>query len=102
MNKEELIWYFSDGSYITGEDAYNYLKNKELQFKKLIMKNKKTIDEISKFNSFDVIVYGDDYDSKMNVYDRVLNAGENLSIIVILMEEMIEEIEEVLNNDRGL
>lgn len=96
MLKEELIWYFSDGSYITGEDAYNYLENKELKFKELKMRNKKIMEEITKLNSLD------DYDSKMSIYDRVLKTGENLSIIVILMEEMIEEIEEVLNNDRGL
>ena len=90
MDNEKLVWYLSNGESIVGDDAYDFLNKKMIKYGNLIDKIDSKLIECLKFN---VKEYDGDIDY------CVMETGERLSLIEILLEELLSDINAVLGRD---
>ena len=90
MDNEKLVWYLSNGESIVGDDAYDFLNKKMIKYGNLIDKIDSKFIECLKFN---VKEYDGDIDY------CVMETGERLSMIKILLEELLSDINAVLGRD---
>ena len=90
MDNEKLVWYLSNGESIVGDDAYDFLNKKMIKYGNLIDKIDSKLIECLKFN---VKEYDGDIDC------CVMETGERLSLIEILLEELLSDINAVLGRD---
>ena len=90
MENKELVWYLSNGNYIENEDAYKYLNNEMNKYESLIDKIDSKLIECLKLNV-------KEYDGSIDYC--VMETGERLSTIEILLEELLKDIKVVLGRD---
>ena len=90
MENKELVWYLSNDESIKGDDAYAFLNKKMIKFENLISKIDSKLVECLKLN---VKEYDGDIDY------CVMETGERLSMIEILLEELLNDINAVLDED---
>ena len=90
MDNEKLVWYLSNGESIVDDDAYDFLNKKMIKYGNLIDKIDSKLIECLKFN---VKEYDGDIDY------CVMETGERLSMIKILLEELLNDINVVLDED---
>ena len=90
MENKKLIWYLSNGDFIEGDEARVYLNKEMYKYENLISKIDSKLVECLKLN---VKEYDGDIDY------CVMETGERLSLIEILLEELLNDIKTVLNRD---
>lgn len=90
MENKKLVWYLSNGDFIEGDEARAYLKKEMYKYKNLIGKIDSKLVECLKLN---VKEYDGDIDY------CVMETGERLSTIEILLEELLNDINAVLDKD---
>ena len=90
MENKELAWYLSNGKSVEDYETYNYLSKEMNKYEKLISKIDSILVECLKLN---VKEYDGDIDY------CVMETGERLSVIEILLEELVDDINVVLDED---
>ena len=90
MENKKLIWYLSNGDFIEGDEARVYLNKEMYKYENLISKIDSKLVECLKLN---VKEYDGDIDY------CVMETGERLSLIEILLEELLNDINAVLDRD---
>ena len=90
MENKKLVWHLSNDDYIEGDKAYVFLNKKMIKYGNLIDKIDSKLIECLKFN---VKEYDGDIDY------CVMETGERLSLIEILLEELLSDINAVLGRD---
>lgn len=93
MENKKLVWYLSNGEFIEDDEAYDYLKKEMNRYEVLIGKIDSKLVECLKLN---VKEYDGDIDY------CVMETGERLSLIEILLEELLNDISVVLDADDPL
>ena len=93
MENKKLIWYLSNGDFIEGDEARVYLNKEMYKYENLISKIDSKLVECLKLN---VKEYDGDIDY------CVMETGERLSLIEILLEELLNDISVVLDADDPL
>ena len=90
MENKKLVWHLSNGESIKDDDAYIFLNKKMNMFENLISEIDSKLVECLKLNVKECD--GDiDY--------CVMETGERLSTIEILLEELLNDIDVVLDED---
>ena len=90
MENKELVWYLSNGEFIEDGDAYNFLNKRMKKYENLISKIDSKLIECLKLNV-------KEYDGSIDYC--VMETGERLSLIEILLEELLNDIKTVLDRD---
>ena len=90
MENKKLVWYLSNGKFIEDDEAYDYLKKEMNRYEILIGKIDSKLVECLKLN---VKEYDGDIDY------CVMETSERLSLIEILLEELLSDINAVLDED---
>ena len=90
MENKELAWYLSNGKSVEDYEIYNYLNKEMNKYEKLISKIDSKLVECLKLN---VKEYDGDIDY------CVMETGERLPVIEILLEELVDDINVVLDED---
>ena len=90
MENKKLVWYLSNGDYIEGDKAHVFLNKKMNKYENLINEIDSKLIECLKLN---VKEYDGDIDY------CVMETGERLSMIEILLEELLNDINAVLDED---
>lgn len=93
MENKKLVWYLSNGDFIEGDEAHDYLNKEMNKYEHLIRKIDLKLIECLKLN---VKEYDGDIDY------CVMETSERLSLIEILLEELISDIKSVLDEDNLL
>ena len=90
MENKKLVWYLSNGDVIEDDDAYDFLNKKMIKYETLISRIDSQLTECLKLN----------YKEINNDIDIcVMETGERLSTIEILLEELLKDINVVLDED---
>ena len=90
MENKKLVWYLSNGDYIEGDKAYVFLNKEMIKYENLIGKIDSKLVECLKLNV-------KEYDGSIDYC--VMETGERLSTIEILLEELLKDIKSVLDED---
>ena len=90
MENKKLIWYLSNGIFIEDDEAYDYLKKEMNRYEVLIGKIDSKLVECLKLNV-------KEYDGSIDYC--VMETSERLSLIEILLEELLNDINAVLDED---
>lgn len=90
MENKKLLWYLSNGESIEGDVAYDYLNKKMIKYENLISNIDSKLVECLKLN-------GKEYDGDIDYC--VMETGERLSFIQLLLEELLSDINAVLGRD---
>ena len=90
MENKELVWYLSNDESIKGDDAYDFLNKKMIKYENLINKIDSKLVECLKLN---VKEYDGDIDY------CVMETGERLSLIEIILEELLKDIRSTLGEN---
>ena len=90
MKNKEIVWYLSNGDFIEGNDAYDFLNGKMNKYENLISKIDSKLVKCLKLNV-------KEYDGSIDCC--VTETGERLSMIAILLEELLNDISFVLDED---
>ena len=90
MENKKLVWYLSNGESIEGDDAYVFLNKEMIKYENLIGKIDSKLVECLKLNI-------KEYDGSIDYC--VMETGERLSTIEILLEELLKDIKSVLDED---
>ena len=90
MENKKLVWHLSNGDYIEGDKAHVFLNKKMNKYGKLISNIDSKLVECLKLN---VKEYDGDIDY------CVMETGERLSLIEILLEELLSDIKSVFDED---
>lgn len=88
-NRNEPVWYLSDGSCLKGQEALDYILKYQLQLNELMTEIESDLKEMAKFNTAKEVVGDEKCDSP---YTRLLVTLENLSIVEILCEALLEKL----------
>ena len=83
MENKKLVWYLSNGNYIEDEDANDYLEKRMKKYERLSSKIDSKLVECLKLNV-------KEYDGSIDYC--VMETGERLSFIEILLEELLNDI----------
>lgn len=90
MDNKKLVWYLSNGEFIEDDEAYDYLKKEMNRYEVLIGKIDSKLVECLKLNV-------KEYDGSIDYC--VMETSERLSLIGILLEELLKDINAVLDED---
>ena len=90
MENKELVWYLSNGDVIEDDDAYDFLNKKMIKYETLISSIDSQLTECLKLNCKEI---NNDIDI------CVMETGERLSLIEILLEELLKDTNVVLDRD---
>ena len=90
MENKKLVWYLSNGDVIEDDDAYDFLNKEMIKYENLIGKIDSKLVECLKLNI-------KEYDGGIDYC--VMETGERLSTIEILLEELLNDINAVLDKD---
>ena len=88
-------WYFTDGSYIEGEEALNYILKRQEKLDRLIEDIDPDIKEMARFNCTKELI-SDEGDSD-SPYVKLLTTMENLSILETQCEMILEKLRRQLH-----
>ena len=90
MENKKLVWYLSNDESIKGDDAYVFLNKEMIKYENLIGKIDSKLVECLKLNV-------KEYDGSIDYC--VMETGERLLTIEILLEELLKDIKFVLDED---
>lgn len=90
MENKKLVWYLSNGESIEGDEAHDFLNKEMIKYENLIGRIDSKLVECLKLNV-------KEYDGSIDYC--VMETGERLSTIEILLEELLKDIKSVLDED---
>ena len=90
MENKKIVWYLSNGESIEDDTAYDFLNKKMIKYENLINEIDSKLVECLKLNV-------KEYDGSIDYC--VMETGERLSLIEILLEELLNDIKTVLDRD---
>ena len=90
MDNKKLVWYLSNGKSIEDDETYDFLNKEMIKYENLICKIDSKLVECLKLNI-------KEYDGSIDYC--VMETGERLSTIEILLEELLKDIKSVLDED---
>jgi len=90
MENKKIVWYLSNGKSIGDDTAYDFLNKKMIKYENLINEIDSKLVECLKLNV-------KEYDGSVDYC--VMETGERLSMIEILLEELLNDINVVLDED---
>ena len=90
MNNNELVWYLNSVDTIEGDEACDFLNKRMVKYENLINEIDSKLVECLKLNV-------KEYDGSIDYC--VMETGERLSLIEILLEELLSDIKSVLDRD---
>ncbi len=100
MNKNNnFVWYLSNGECLEGKDATNYINNLLKKYRKLFDEEiKPAVISLNECCDEQLPLISDE--TIKNAYDELLDISERVSLIELIMEDILKQIERITNDRR--